>query len=106
MIVVHEYPKLFKLLYFSMMWLISVCLQGHELTLRVLYRLFGEAEEDRDFFISTTARSVYEAFLLQVVGIYVSSFILFIAKVMGIAFSYLLLFLNTGRNTSGFFSSF
>lgn len=51
------------------MWLISVCLQGHELTLRVLYRLFGEAEEDRDFFISATARSVYEAFLLQVVGI-------------------------------------
>ncbi|KAH6836652.1 HEAT repeat-containing protein [Perilla frutescens var. hirtella] len=40
--------------------------EGHELTLRVLYRLFGEAEEDRDFFISTTARSVYETFLLQV----------------------------------------
>ncbi|KAI3473144.1 hypothetical protein Pfo_030436 [Paulownia fortunei] len=40
--------------------------EGHELTLRVLYRLFGEAEEDRDFFISTTATSVYETFLLQV----------------------------------------
>ncbi|KAL1549129.1 hypothetical protein AAHA92_17267 [Salvia divinorum] len=40
--------------------------EGHELTLRVLYRLFGEAEEDRDFFISATAKSVYEAFLLQV----------------------------------------
>ncbi|KAL0347437.1 UNVERIFIED_CONTAM: Symplekin [Sesamum calycinum] len=38
----------------------------HELTLRVLYRLFGEAEEDRDFFTSTTATSVYETFLLQV----------------------------------------
>lgn len=50
-------------------WLISVCLQGHELTLRVLYRLFGEAEEDRDFFISTTATSVYGTFLLQVVCI-------------------------------------
>lgn len=45
--------------------------QGHELTLRVLYRLFGEAEEDRDFFVSTTATSVYETFLLQVVWIYV-----------------------------------
>lgn len=56
-----------------MLWLISVYLQGHELTLRVLYRLFGEAEEDRDFFISATAKSVYEAFLLQVVGICVSS---------------------------------
>ncbi|XP_042050087.1 uncharacterized protein LOC121795614 isoform X2 [Salvia splendens] len=40
--------------------------EGHELTSRVLYRLFGEAEEDRDFFISATAKSVYEAFLLQV----------------------------------------
>ncbi|KAK6120262.1 hypothetical protein DH2020_045953 [Rehmannia glutinosa] len=40
--------------------------EGHELTLRVLYRLFGEAEEDRDFFSSTTATSVYETFLLQV----------------------------------------
>ncbi|KAK4418934.1 Symplekin [Sesamum alatum] len=40
--------------------------EGHELTLRVLYRLFGEAEEDRDFFTSTTATSVYETFLLQV----------------------------------------
>ncbi|XP_057808155.1 uncharacterized protein LOC131022653 isoform X2 [Salvia miltiorrhiza] len=40
--------------------------EGHELTLRVLYRLFGEAEQDRDFFISATAKSVYEAFILQV----------------------------------------
>ncbi|PON51152.1 Coatomer beta subunit [Parasponia andersonii] len=41
--------------------------EGHELTLRVLYRLFGEAEEDHDFFSSTTASSVYEMFLLTVV---------------------------------------
>ncbi|XP_073134260.1 uncharacterized protein [Henckelia pumila] len=40
--------------------------EGHEITLRVLYRLFGEAEEDRDFFSSTTATSVYETFLLHV----------------------------------------
>lgn len=49
-------------------------LQGHELTLRVLYRLFGEAEEDRDFFSSTTATSVYEMFLLAVVCAYIFSF--------------------------------
>ncbi|XP_021744745.1 uncharacterized protein LOC110710718 isoform X2 [Chenopodium quinoa] len=40
--------------------------EGHELTLRVLYRLYGEAEEERDFFSSTTASSVYETFLLKV----------------------------------------
>ncbi|KAL5550451.1 hypothetical protein UlMin_000627 [Ulmus minor] len=40
--------------------------EGHDLTLRVLYRLFGEAEEDRDFFSSTTATSVYKMFLLAV----------------------------------------
>ncbi|KAI8557021.1 hypothetical protein RHMOL_Rhmol05G0301600 [Rhododendron molle] len=40
--------------------------EGHELTLRVLYRLFGEAEEDRDLFSSTTATSAYEMFLLTV----------------------------------------
>ncbi|XP_012087848.1 uncharacterized protein LOC105646588 isoform X2 [Jatropha curcas] len=40
--------------------------EGHELTLRVLYRLFGEVEEERDFFSSTTAASVYETFLLAV----------------------------------------
>lgn len=40
--------------------------EGHELTLRVLYRLFGEAEADTDFFSSTTATSVYEMFLLKV----------------------------------------
>ncbi|KAL3027400.1 hypothetical protein AAZX31_03G049800 [Glycine max] len=40
--------------------------EGHELTLRVLYRLFGEAEEEPDFFSSTTAASVYENFLLTV----------------------------------------
>ncbi|KNA19015.1 hypothetical protein SOVF_065440 isoform A [Spinacia oleracea] len=39
--------------------------EGHELTLRVLYRLYGEAEEERDFFSSTTATSVYETFLLK-----------------------------------------
>nr|XP_011466471.1 PREDICTED: uncharacterized protein LOC101312467 [Fragaria vesca subsp. vesca] len=41
--------------------------EGHELTLRVLYRLFGEAEVEHDFFSSTTATSVYEHFLLTVV---------------------------------------
>ncbi|KAL3536521.1 hypothetical protein ACH5RR_004982 [Cinchona calisaya] len=40
--------------------------EGHELTLRVLYRLYGEAEEDNDFVSSTTAKSVYEMFLLIV----------------------------------------
>ncbi|TKY63502.1 Symplekin protein [Spatholobus suberectus] len=40
--------------------------EGHELTLLVLYRLFGEAEEEPDFFSSTTAASVYEKFLLTV----------------------------------------
>ncbi|CAK7343924.1 unnamed protein product [Dovyalis caffra] len=40
--------------------------EGHELTLRVLYRLFGEVEEERDFFSSTAAASVYEMFLLTV----------------------------------------
>ncbi|XP_074283035.1 uncharacterized protein LOC141607581 [Silene latifolia] len=40
--------------------------EGHELTVQVLYRLYGEAEEERDFFSSTTASSVYEAFLLKV----------------------------------------
>ncbi|XP_050380986.1 uncharacterized protein LOC126798167 [Argentina anserina] len=41
--------------------------EGHELTLRVLYRLFGEAEVEHDFFSSATATSVYEMFLLTVV---------------------------------------
>jgi symplekin len=50
-----------------------VC-QGHELTLRVLYRLFGEAEVEPDFFSSTTAASVYETFLLTVVCIYLLLF--------------------------------
>ncbi|XP_058110235.1 uncharacterized protein LOC131253301 isoform X3 [Magnolia sinica] len=40
--------------------------EGHELTLRVLYRLFGEAEQDHDFFSSTTATSIYEKFLSTV----------------------------------------
>ncbi|KAL4606232.1 hypothetical protein ACB092_09G086800 [Castanea dentata] len=40
--------------------------EGHELTLRVLYRLYGEQAEDRDFFSSTTAASEYENFLLTV----------------------------------------
>lgn len=39
--------------------------EGHELTLLVLYKLYREAEE-RDFFSSTTATSVYEMFLLRV----------------------------------------
>lgn len=49
--------------------------QGHELTLRVLYRLHGDAEVESDFFSSTTATSVYETFLLTVVRI-LSSFVL------------------------------
>ncbi|CAN6463169.1 unnamed protein product [Victoria cruziana] len=40
--------------------------EGHELTLRVLYRLFVEAEQEHDFFASTTATSAYETFLLTV----------------------------------------
>ncbi|XWS43850.1 hypothetical protein CRYUN_Cryun16bG0139900 [Craigia yunnanensis] len=40
--------------------------EGHELTLLVLYRLFGEAEEESDFFSCTTAASAYETFLLAV----------------------------------------
>ncbi|XP_026660999.2 symplekin isoform X2 [Phoenix dactylifera] len=40
--------------------------EGHELTLRVLYRLYREAEQDQDFFSSRTATSVYETFLLAV----------------------------------------
>lgn len=38
--------------------------EGHELTLGILYRLYGVAEEERDFLSSTTATSVYETFLL------------------------------------------
>ncbi|KAL0926265.1 hypothetical protein M5K25_002481 [Dendrobium thyrsiflorum] len=40
--------------------------EGHELTLRVLYRLYREAEQDQDFLSSRTATSVYETFLLDV----------------------------------------
>ncbi|KAL1187493.1 hypothetical protein V6Z11_A01G253600 [Gossypium hirsutum] len=40
--------------------------QGHELTLRVLYRLFGKAEDESDFLSCTTAASAYETFLLAV----------------------------------------
>ncbi|XP_052176977.1 uncharacterized protein LOC127791181 isoform X2 [Diospyros lotus] len=40
--------------------------EGHELTLRVLYRLFIEAEEEQDFISFTTAKSVYEMFFLNV----------------------------------------
>ncbi|XP_024011514.1 uncharacterized protein LOC18017266 isoform X2 [Eutrema salsugineum] len=40
--------------------------EGHELTVRVLYRLYGEAEAEQDFFSSTTAASAYETFLLTV----------------------------------------
>lgn len=39
--------------------------QGHELTLRVLYRLYQESEQDQDFLSSRTAISVYETFLLK-----------------------------------------
>ncbi|GAB4857346.1 hypothetical protein Ancab_015254 [Ancistrocladus abbreviatus] len=48
--------------------------EGHELTLRALYRLYGEAEEDRDFFSSTTATSVYDMFLLKVAEMLRDSF--------------------------------
>ncbi|KAH7677881.1 symplekin protein [Dioscorea alata] len=40
--------------------------EGHELTLRVLYRLYRETEQDQDFLSSRTATSVYEMFLLTV----------------------------------------
>ncbi|PIA32259.1 hypothetical protein AQUCO_04500095v1 [Aquilegia coerulea] len=40
--------------------------EGHELTIRVLYRLYRESEQEQDFFSSTTATSVYESFLLIV----------------------------------------
>ncbi|KAG9453394.1 hypothetical protein H6P81_006298 [Aristolochia fimbriata] len=40
--------------------------EGHELTLRVLYRLYRDIEQDQDFFSSTTATSIYETFLLAV----------------------------------------
>ncbi|KAA3464831.1 Symplekin [Gossypium australe] len=40
--------------------------EGHELTLRVLYRLFGKAEDESDFLSCTTAASAYETFLLAV----------------------------------------
>ncbi|XP_068636580.1 uncharacterized protein [Aristolochia californica] len=40
--------------------------EGHELTLRVLYRLYRDIEQDQDFFSSTTATSIYESFLLAV----------------------------------------
>ncbi|KAH0895429.1 hypothetical protein HID58_044997 [Brassica napus] len=40
--------------------------EGHELTVRVLYRLYGEAEAEQDFFSSTTAASAYESFLVAV----------------------------------------
>ncbi|XP_047333774.1 uncharacterized protein LOC124937540 isoform X2 [Impatiens glandulifera] len=40
--------------------------EGHEFTVRVLYRLYGEAEAEQDFFCSTNATSVYATFLLTV----------------------------------------
>ncbi|KAJ6837724.1 uncharacterized protein M6B38_323375 [Iris pallida] len=40
--------------------------EGLELTLRVLYRLYRETEQDQDFLSSRTATSVYETFLLTV----------------------------------------
>lgn len=62
---------LMLLVYVIIKQLIVTCgfLQGHELTLRILYKLFGEAEVGRDFFSSTTATSVYELFLLTLVRI-------------------------------------
>lgn len=38
--------------------------------MRVLYRLYGEAEAEQDFFSSTTAASAYESFLVAVVSIH------------------------------------
>ncbi|KAF3331748.1 symplekin isoform X1 [Carex littledalei] len=40
--------------------------KGHELTVRVLYRLYRESEQDQDFLISRTATSIYESFLVTV----------------------------------------
>uniref|UniRef100_A0A1J3J2M7 Symplekin n=1 Tax=Noccaea caerulescens TaxID=107243 RepID=A0A1J3J2M7_NOCCA len=40
--------------------------EGQELTVRVLYRLYGEAEAEQDYFSSATAASAYESFLLAV----------------------------------------
>ncbi|ERN05241.1 symplekin isoform X1 [Amborella trichopoda] len=40
--------------------------EGHELTLHVLYRLYGEAEREQDFVSSSSASSTYEIFLLTV----------------------------------------
>lgn len=38
--------------------------------MRVLYRLQRDAEQDQDFFSSTTAASCYEAYLLAVVSFF------------------------------------
>lgn len=51
---------------------LSICsflfpFQGHELTVRVLFRLYRESEQDQDFLISRTATSIYESFLVTVV---------------------------------------
>ncbi|KAJ3682829.1 hypothetical protein LUZ60_013056 [Juncus effusus] len=40
--------------------------EGHELTVRVLYRLYRETEQDQDFLVSRTATSIYDSFLLTV----------------------------------------
>jgi hypothetical protein len=81
---------------------ITGCLQGHELTLRVLYRLYGEQVEDRDFFSSTTAASEYEKFLLTVVCVHFPYLIhLFFCKAKAEQF-----FSCAGGNTSRFFSTF
>lgn len=75
------------------MTIISGRLQGHELTLRVLYRLFGEAEEEHDFFSSTTAASAYEMFLLTVVCIYcpnLFSFLFFLCIIFFFLFFFLM----------------
>ncbi|KAF5737239.1 hypothetical protein HS088_TW13G00118 [Tripterygium wilfordii] len=47
-----------------------LCHEGHELTLRVLYRLYREAEEGTDFLSSTTVTSVCEMFLLAVSAVH------------------------------------
>lgn len=78
--------------------------QGHELTLRVLYRLFGEAEEETDFFSSTTAASVYETFLLAVVcTLFVVLFLVcpFARQELSFWFTS-----NAGRSTKRFLSTF
>ncbi|KAK4742576.1 hypothetical protein SAY87_000577 [Trapa incisa] len=48
--------------------------EGHELTLRLLYRLFGESEVESNFFSSRTAASAYDMLLLNVAEVLRDSF--------------------------------